>query len=241
MPTPIILPAKATSALDPDVVAAWAGTDRPTIDALLAAGLPIPLEDAPDAQTAAALIKRYERTGLKAQAVHPPKVPSEWIKATAILAITAVVFRVMSGDTSALMDISALPAMAAIYTTAIVGVTWVWRKSRSGAMDRELVTARSHLTTAAPMGPSTTLITRIRHLRREVVAAGLTEVIQGEMLRSLFELEVALNTTGTLPVEAAEAVEVLAGRLKAAVEGDAGKATSEAAAQVRASAEALRS
>lgn len=184
------------------------------MQALLAAGLPIPLEDAAEPEVAARLA-RYRQAGLAVETAVDAAPPLEWLKATAILAITAVLFRLMSRETTALMDLSALPALAALYTLAIALVTWAISRRKAGAVQQALATARGHLTTAAPIGPASPLITRIRALRREVVAAGLEAAPQGELLRPLFDLEITLRTDGTLPVDVEEAIEGLSARLEA--------------------------
>ena len=140
-------------------------------------------------------------------------VPREWLKATAILALTAIVFRAMGSDPNALLDLSALPAMAGVYTLCIAGVSWGIRTRRLSATLAALTTARGHLTTAEPVGPSAPLIDRIRALRREVVAAKLDIAIQGAWLRELFALETAMSTTGTLPAEAGAMIDDIAEKL----------------------------
>lgn len=214
MPSSIFLPDKVAAALDRDVLAAWAHTDRPTAQALIAAGLPVPLEVTDGAPAAA--LARYTATGLKAEVAGADVVPREWLKATAILALTAIVFRIMGSDPNALLNLSALPAMAGAYTLAIAGVTWGVRTRRLSATLAALTTARSHLSTAEQVGPSTPLIGRIRDLRRAVVAAGLSAAIQGTLLRELFDLEAALSAARMLPTEATSIVDDIAEKLTSA-------------------------
>ncbi len=76
MPSSIFLPDKVAAALDRDVLAAWAHTDRPTAQALIAAGLPVPLEVTDGAPAAA--LARYTATGLKAELAGADVVPREW-------------------------------------------------------------------------------------------------------------------------------------------------------------------
>ncbi|MDG1483043.1 MAG: hypothetical protein P8R54_25860 [Myxococcota bacterium] len=211
MPSSIFLPDKVAAALDRDVLAAWARTDRPTAQALIAAGLPVPLEVTDGAP--AASLARYTAAGLRAELAGADVIPREWLKATAILALTALIFRVMGSDPNALLNLSALPAMAGAYTLAIAGVTWGVRTRRLSATLAALGTARNHLTTAEPVGPSMTLIVRIRDLRRAVVEATLSAAIQGALLRELFDLEAALSTTGTIPAEATSMIDDIAEKL----------------------------
>ena len=212
MPTPVILVAARARSMDPDVLAAWVGTDRPTVQALLSAGLPVPLEEADSPAAAEALVTRYQDSEVAAEAVLPAALPGEWIKATIILALSAALFKGLA-SADPLFDLSILPLMGALYTAGIGLVMWLLQRRRATLLTAQLDTARRHLDTASPRGPSTRLITRIRGLRREVVAAGLPVVPQGDLLRQLFDLEIALNTTETLPIEAAEAVEDVEERL----------------------------
>jgi hypothetical protein len=212
MATSILLPAKAAATLDRDVIAAWMGTDRPTAQALLTAGLPIPLEEVTG--DAKAAVERYKAAGLIVEAVGSGALPGEWLKATAILALTAIVFRVMGSDENALMNLSTLPAMAAAYTLTIAGVTWAVRRRRAAGVKAELATARGHLATAEPVGPGRVLVQRIRELRREVVGAGIQVSVEGELLRALFDLEAVVGTT--VPADASAMIEALAGKLEAA-------------------------
>ena len=214
----IFLPAPATEALDPDVIAAWAGTDRPTMQALLAAGLPIPIEETGDDADLNALVTRYQHAGLMVEVFSGAQAPLEWLKATAILLLTAGLFRVVSKDSPALMDLSTIPFMAGAYTLILAAVLWAWRRRRAAALKLALDTADRHLMTAAPVGPCAVQIGRIRSLRREVVAAALPVATQGELLSMLFDLEISQNTIGTLPLDVTDAIAEVTRRLKAATE-----------------------
>jgi hypothetical protein len=142
--------------------------------------------------------------------------PRQWLKASAILLSTAVIFSLMSRGGPMLMDLSAVPALAGLYTLALAGLSWAWRRREADAMQEALDTATRHLTTAAPVGPCAALIVRIRALRREVVSAGLSEDTQGELLSVLFDLEISQNTIGTLPLDASEAIAEVKRRLQEA-------------------------
>ena len=184
MAIPILVPSRVASALTPDVVAAWAGTDRPTVQALLAAGLPIPIEDVA-AEGVEARLAAYSERGVAAEAALPPQWSREWLTATGILVISAIIFKVGS-SADALMDLSMMPLMGGIYTFLIALVRFTMARRSAEALAAELTTARSHLSTAAP---ADALTARIRGQRRAVVEAEIPADLQARRLARLFDLE----------------------------------------------------